>query len=60
MIISIFTKKQNMHKSGFINIIDNPDVGKSTLMNELVGERISITTSGVKINLDITPDNHFI
>lgn len=34
-----------MHKSGFVNIIGNPNVGKSTLMNELVGERISIITA---------------
>lgn len=34
-----------MHKSGFVNIIGHPNVGKSTLMNELVGERISIITS---------------
>jgi len=33
-----------MHKSGFVNIIGNPNVGKSTLMNALVGERISIIT----------------
>ncbi len=32
------------HKSGFVNIIGNPNVGKSTLMNQLVGERLSIIT----------------
>ena len=34
-----------MHKSGFVNIIGNPNVGKSTLMNALVGENLSIITS---------------
>jgi GTP-binding protein Era len=34
-----------MFKSGFVNIIGNPNVGKSTLMNELVGERLSIITA---------------
>ena len=33
------------HKAGYVNIIGNPNVGKSTLMNALVGERLSIITS---------------
>ncbi len=40
-----FKQLRMKHKAGFVNIIGNPNVGKSTLMNALVGERLSIITS---------------
>ena len=38
-----------MHKAGFVNIVGNPNVGKSTLMNALVGERILLVETKKRI-----------
>lgn len=43
--INLINNSINIHKAGFVNIIGCPNVGKSTLMNALVGERLSIITS---------------
>src|SRR5574344_949711 len=43
--MAVSKEKDQIKKSGFVNIIGNPNVGKSTLMNVLVGEKLSIVTA---------------
>ena len=54
---------EKVHKSGFVNIIGCPNVGKSTLMNALVGERLSIITSKAQTTrhriMGIVSDEHY-
>ncbi len=42
-----------MHKAGFVNIIGNPNVGKSTLMNAFIGEKLSIITSKAQTTREV-------
>lgn len=44
-VIPLQTEKMSVHKAGFVNIIGHPNAGKSTLMNELLGMKISIVTA---------------